>query len=294
MNHFICIVILHYNNAYMTTEYVSNLKSLNWNNLQYHIIVVDNASPDKSGEILEQQYSVDDHIDVILLHENEGFARGNNAGIQYAVAKYDSDIIIVSNNDILISDKDFPGKIINEYEHSGFDVFGPDIFSLYRNIHQSPIRNIYSEAEVIKQRIADIDKKLKKLKIIDRLGIYELVRGIKRLVRPEYISAENWDKRQENVVVQGAFFAISRGYLEAYPEGLYPGTFLYMEEDILNYRVIKSGLKTVYEPSIKVKHLESASTRNLSGNRCKKYIFELEHMRESCMEMIKYLEQNDN
>ncbi len=289
----ICIVILHYNDAEMTIEYINKLKSLNWCNIHYHFIVVDNASYDVSGERLKKQYETDDLVDVILLSKNEGFARGNNVGIRYAIEKYDSDLVIVSNNDISITDKDFPSKIVNEYERSGFDVFGPDIYSIYRNIHQSPICNKYLEVEGLKQKIVDIDKKLKKLRIIERLGVYELIRGIKRIVKPENISVENWDKRQENVVIQGAFFAISRGYLEAYPDGLYPGTFLYMEEDILNYRVIKKGLKAIYEPSIKVEHLEGASTRNQAGDRCRKYIFELEHTRESCLEMIKYLEENN-
>ena len=42
------IVILHYNDAQMTENYIRNLNNLNWEDIRWHIIVVDNASPDGS------------------------------------------------------------------------------------------------------------------------------------------------------------------------------------------------------------------------------------------------------
>ena len=234
-----CVVILHYNDANMTEEYVDNLLDLKWGKHLFHIIIVDNASPDNSGKLLLDNYNNNEFVDVIHMESNEGFARGNNTGIRYALENYDADLIMVSNNDIIIDDPNFSQKVVELYDKEDFAVLGPDIYSVYRNAHQSPISKKHSEIIELKQRITDIDKKLKKLKIIDKLGVYDILRGVKKVFKPDYSSADGWDKRQEDVVLQGAFFILSKEYLNAYPDGLYPGTFLYMEEDILNYRTRK-------------------------------------------------------
>lgn len=289
----ISTVILHYNDAEMTRKYINNLQSLNWAGIDHHIIVVDNASPDGSGTSLYEGYADSNIVDVILMDKNEGFARGNNAGIAYSVSNHSPELIIISNNDIIIEDKDLPNKIIETYRRTVFDVFGPDIYSTYRSNHQSPIREHYLSVEELNDRISYIDKTLRKLRVLDRLKLYEPLRSVKKSFNSSYPSAPNYDRYQENVVLQGAFFVLSRGYLEAYPDGLYPDTFLYMEEDILNYRIHKKNLKAVYDPDLKVNHLEGAATRKQSGNRCKKFIFELEQTRLSCLEMIKYINSQE-
>lgn len=293
-NYDISIVILHYNDAEMTGNYINNLSELNWSGINYHIIIVDNASPDKSGAILAKRYANDPISSVVLLDKNEGFARGNNAGIKLACSKYDSELIIVSNNDITIEDPDLPQKLVSVYEKTGFAVFGPDIYSTTRNYHQSPIRDHYLNVDELDEKIQNIDKTLRKLYILDKLKLYDFLRRIKRMIKPENPDSTDYDKYQEGVVLQGAFFVLSRKYLEKYPDGLYPETFLYMEEDFLNYRSKKNNLKSVYDPSIQVKHSEGASTHNQATDRCRKYIFELEQTRLSCLKMRKYQQTNTN
>lgn len=285
----ICVVILHYNDEDMTTRYTNNLLSLDWSNTERHIVIVDNASPDGSGYALNQTFKSTDDVDIILSDTNEGFARGNNLGIRHSADKYNPDLIIVSNNDITICDTDFIQVLMKIYKDTSFDVFGPDIYSVYRNYHQSPIRKHHLNVDDLNKKISNIDKTLRKLRILDKLNLYDPLRNIKRLFRPTYPSVPDHDHYQENVVLQGAFFVLSRGYLQAYPDGLYPETFLYMEEDILNYRISRKNLKAVYDPTLKVEHMEGAATRKKSGDRCKKYIFELEQTRLSCLEMIKYI-----
>lgn len=285
----ICIVILHYNDVDMTTDYITNLLALDWTDIEYHIIVVDNASPDKSGFFLAQKYKSIPHIDILLSEKNVGFARGNNIGIQLASTKYNADLIIVSNSDIIIEDTDLPHKILSIYKRTAFDVFGPDIYSISRKNHQSPVRKHYLSVDELNEKIRNIDRTLCKLHILDKLKLYDLLRRIRRTVKPSDPDAADYDKYHEGVVLQGAFFVLSNNYLSVYPDGLYPGTFLYMEEDILNYRINESNLKSVYDPSLQVKHLDGASTHIEAGDRCKKFIYKLEQTRVSCLKMIEYL-----
>ena len=284
----ICTIILHYNDAELTMSYVNNLKKLKWMDYENTIIIVDNNSPDGSGAVLKHQYRDDNNVIVLLSQENVGFAKGNNLGIIYARQKFNPDLYIISNDDIVIENMDFPKKLVAEYNKSKFAVWGPDIFSTRRNSHQSPIRDEYINMDDLKKYIHDIDTKIGLLHFIDKLHIYNLLSRIKKKVGKRKDS-KSYNLRQYGVVLQGAFFVLSNKYIEEYEDGLYPNTFLYMEEDILNLRCKIKNLKVIYDPSIQVKHLEGGSTYKLLNDRCKKYIFELEETKKSCLQMIMYI-----
>ena len=100
----ICYVILHYQDINITKKSVySLLKST----VDSKIIIVDNCSPNGSGVTLERELSNEERVTVILNPHNDGFARGNNLGYKFAKEEYNPDIIVVMNNDIIISDSMF-------------------------------------------------------------------------------------------------------------------------------------------------------------------------------------------
>ena len=287
----ISIVVLHYNDFEMTKAYIANLKKLNWENITYKIIIVDNCSPDFSGKRLMRYYKDDGHIDIILLNSNIGFAKGNNVGIIKAFSNYKSDLVSVSNNDIIIEDRLFMQKLNIIYSEKKFDIMGPDIFSTRRHFHQSPIRDEYLSKEQLEEFIRVNRRKLVQLRIIDKMHVYDLLSYIKKRIKGNPKNCKEFDNAQNGVVLQGAFFVLAKKYYEIYPDGLFPDTFLYMEEDILNYRAKKANLNILYDPELSVKHLEGASTIRKSGNRCKKYIFEIEQTIKSAIIMKKYLDE---
>lgn len=51
---------------------------------EHEIVIIDNASPDGSGEALRQLYSDISNIKVIVNEGNLGYACGNNVGIARA------------------------------------------------------------------------------------------------------------------------------------------------------------------------------------------------------------------
>lgn len=73
------------------------------------MIVVDNGSSDGSVAQLQERFG--DRIDLLPLKKNRGFARGNNAGIRYALDRFDPAYIILLNNDTLAG-ADFPAPLI--------------------------------------------------------------------------------------------------------------------------------------------------------------------------------------
>lgn len=289
----VAVVILQYNNLEETQKCIASLQQLNWATIDYRFIIVDNGSYNDCGARTEALYRDIPYIDVLCSLENLGFAKGNNLGIQYAQEHYQPDLIAVSNNDIEIQDKDFFQTLCTLYETDPFTVCGPDIFSVVKKYHQSPIRTQLYTAPQLEAYLADIDRKLNQLYLIKRLHIYEILRFIKRLLgRSDKADAPGFQRVQYDVVVQGAFFVLSQCYLEAYPEGLCPETFMYMEEDILAYLCSQKQLKIRYSPELKVLHYEGAATMKASKKRVDKFIFELENSRNSARILLNLMRQN--
>lgn len=279
----IAIVILHYNDIELTTNYIQELKKLNWGFLTYRIIIVDNFSPDGSGISLKAQYKSDSEVVILLNKSNLGFAKGNNIGIRYANEVFQADLVVVSNSDINISDTDFFTKLWQIYIEERPALIGPDIYSLSKKIHQSPISQKVMDLNSLQLLETRISRKIRILKIIQRLHIYNFISLFKRILKGKGGNdSYNFSNKQYNVVLQGAFLVLSKEYLKKHPEGLFPDTFLYMEEHILAFLCKKEKLLTLYTPDLKVFHLDGYSTLKQQSNKCKKYIFELEETKRSC------------
>ena len=286
----ISVVILHYNDFNMTRDYIDNLRGLNWNDISHQFIIVDNDSPDESGQTLYKNFKGSDDVTVILLPENIGFARGNNKGILYARNELDSELIVVSNNDIDIKTRDFPRLLLKEYKNSQFSVYGPDIYSLSKKEHQNPMREKPMELEEVEKKIKKIDRILPMLYFLNKTGLYDPMKRFKDKVKKNHVKKVPVKKsRIEKCVLHGAFFALSENYMKEYPDGLFNETFLYMEEDILAFRCNLKGLKMVYDPAIEVIHFDGVSSLHVAGNRCEKFIREMKETRKSCISYMEYM-----
>lgn len=91
------IIILNYGSAQMTLECVDSVLKTDYPNLR--IIVVDNASADDS--VLRFKQSITDpRVELAVNEKNEGYAGGNNRGIERALAA-GAEYILVLNNDTI-------------------------------------------------------------------------------------------------------------------------------------------------------------------------------------------------
>lgn len=95
-------ILVNYKKSYLTIECINSLKEINYSN--YHIIVVDNCSPDNSFEELSK-YNKNNSFHIIQSPYNGGFSYANNIGIKLAL-KEKADYIILLNNDTIVT-KDF-------------------------------------------------------------------------------------------------------------------------------------------------------------------------------------------
>lgn len=258
-------VVLNYMADDMTTKCVRNILD-HFGDYNIRIAVVDNASPNGSGQRLRKYYSDNKCVSVILNDCNEGFANGNNAGYRYIVGNFNPDYVIVMNNDVLIRQDDFLDLVDSKYAECKYSVLGPDIYCPEKRQHQNPAHKKVFSMNDLKQLESYYLKLVKHPCFYywkDRIAYSSFVSKLKG--REEKQDADIIPDRAEDVVLHGACYIFSKSFISRRENCFCPETFMYFEEDILAYECIRDGFKMVYDPELSVEHLEDVST-NLSFN----------------------------
>lgn len=115
MNNFLVSVIVPvYNVEKYISKTVKSLINQDYNNIE--IILVDDGSPDNSGEIIDNLALKDSRI-VVIHKENGGVSSARNAGLKIAKGKY---VTFVDGDDWV--DKDYINYFVNLLEISGCDI----------------------------------------------------------------------------------------------------------------------------------------------------------------------------
>ena len=272
-------VILQYLSLDMTLQCLETLAKT-FEGQAYHAVVVDNGSHNGSGVRLEEKLRGDPRCTVLLSPENLGFAKGNNLGYRYAAEHLDPEYIIVMNNDVLIQDPDFFQKIRAIEAETDFYVLGPDIYAPAAKLHQSPMS---ADGYTLPQ-VKKIIRQRKRWLAVYPLHFWggKLIQGCKNLAKkllgrkPKPLHNPLAEaQRMENPVLHGACYIFAQRFLSVRPHAFDPATFLYFEEDILNFQCRQNGWKLIYDSSLSVTHLEDVSTnlafRSEYGKRKMKY-----------------------
>jgi GT2 family glycosyltransferase len=92
----ISIVIVNYNGAAYLENCINSIFQSQFNQDEIEIIIIDNASVDKSIELLESTYN--NKITLIKNTENKGFSTANNQGFKLAKGEF----VFILNNDTII------------------------------------------------------------------------------------------------------------------------------------------------------------------------------------------------
>ena len=257
----ITVVVLHYENIKDTKECLDSLKKyLNDTKNNINVVVVDNGSIKEKTAAIEEDY-VNDKIYFIESGRNLGFAKGNNIGFHYAKYELHSDIIILANNDLIFKQVDFMNQIAKEMIENHIDVAGPRIISLVDHKNQNPVPYAHPDLVSVNKRIF----KLHVLKIMCYFGVDKFFQTI---ISRKYST----DVKSDNYQLHGACLIMANNYVKNY-DGLYPKTFMYMEEDILKYITKRDNLIMKYFDGAEVFHKEGSSTEKIYGEGRKKRLF---------------------
>ena len=96
-NPLVSVVILNYNGRrFIETCLESMLNGTFYSN--FEVILVDNASTDRSIELVRRRFERDPRLIIVRNNKNLGFAEGNNVGVRYARGEY----IVFLNSDTVV------------------------------------------------------------------------------------------------------------------------------------------------------------------------------------------------
>lgn len=287
----VAFVVLHYQQIKETLKCVESIFKYVENPL---VLIIDNCSPNNSGQLLKKEYQQQKNVEVLLLEENMGFAKANNIGYKRA-KELGADFICCINNDTELLEEDFLQKVELEFENTGFAVLAPAVKIRDGSLQGfSPfLKNIEeykSELEIYIQS-ESYSEYLKKKDAITSLYLrFPRVFGIIRKIK-QYIS-NPYKERMENIVLHGCFLVFSPDYLAKFDTAFNNRTFMYREEELLYLRLRENGLKSVYSNQITVKHLEKASTNSSYTNNEEKFAFVKKCQIESLKILIEELKSS--
>lgn len=261
----VAFVILHYMDDKMTIRCVESLKNIDFGR-QYSIIIVDNASPNHSGNELFSHYQKEENIHVIISDANLGFAKGNNLGYQYAKRQCHADFIIIVNNDVLFNEEWRFDVISQIYRRTQAYIIGPDIVS-GTGVHQSPLRqSSMKDLKKIRRMIRNRKIYIFYFEIKRKfyfLNQFMLLENILAKEDQKYTEGKQWEREKEGAVLHGACLIFTPLFVEREEEAFDPRTFMYGEEDLLSCKAGQRGYKMLYTPEIHIRHLEENATKQV-------------------------------
>jgi len=267
----VVIIILNWNGWRDTIECLESIYQNDYNN--YHVLVIDNNSNDESINYIKEycngkievkspffkfnpQNKPIDFLEIetnkavtlektvktsskklILIKndKNEGFAEGNNIGIEYALSNLNLDYIMLLNNDTVV-DKKFLIEMLKVTENDQkISIVGPKIY-----YYNDPDRIWFAKGKISWKFCRGLN-----------IGYNEFDIGqYNEIAKVEYVS--------------GCAFLIKKEIIDKI--GLLDKRFfLYFEEIDWTLRASKLGYKSVFVPKGKIWHKISKSGGGLKG-----------------------------
>ena len=221
----ISIVIVSFNTREILLRCLSSVQKYT-REVDYEVIVVDNASKDGTVEVVTEKFH---EIKIIANKYNRGFSAANNQGIILSKGRK----IVFLNPDTMLTENSF--KKINTYmqAHPEFSILGCGITD--KKNQPCPVR-------LWEDKPQDAVLKI--------LGLYDPSLELKKM---EEI------KVNEIQVISGCCFVVERELFELI--GLMDENyFLYNEEDDLCRRARQAGKKICFFQETSVQHLHGQST----------------------------------
>lgn len=285
----IAFEILHYmalDSTEMSVEYIR--KNIDTEN--YVILIVDNCSPDGSGDTLKEKYKGTDKVIVVCNSSNQGFTRGNNYGINYLRENFEVDYMVVMNNDVMLIETALVHKLGKYMKEENFAVAGPNVIDQFGKV-SNPVADRLPDDKTIYERIEGPEKLLK----YDRYGLMMLYDKLaytsfrlqclfKGVSQKKYV----YD-RQKDVVLHGCFWIFSKLFFEYYP-ALADKEYMYGEEETLQLCIESAGLKSLYLPDVMVLHLHQKSSKEAFKDIKERKRFAASNQKETWKEYLRLRE----
>jgi len=234
------IIILNYKSEGLTRYCLKNIFASK-PNLDYEVIVVDNASP----EGIEKLKTKFEQVKFIEVEENKGFSAGNNVGLKAAKGKY----LLIINPDVVIVNGALEKLVSFMEENSQVGIAGPKLLNPDGTIQNSCLR--------FPARIMPFYR---------RTPLGKLKPGKKYLKKYLMLDFDHQTKRSVDWLF-GACLIVRREALEKV--GLMDeGYFLYIEDTDWCRRFWENNWQVIYIADVELVHYhhrESAKNPGIGG-----------------------------
>ena len=234
------IIIVNFNVRYFLEQCLFSVRR-SAGKLTYEVIVVDNASSDRSRSYLEKRFP---EVSFIWNKENLGFAKANNIGA--ALAK--GDFILFLNPDTILTEDCLECCIAHMKVHSRAGALG--------------VRMIDGSGKFLKESRRGFPSPM--------TAFFKLTGLSSLFPRSPYFARYHMghiDPLENHVtdVLAGAFMMIRRNVFEK-AGGFDEDFFMYGEDIDLSYRIQKAGFENLYLASTSIIHFKGESTEKSSLN----------------------------
>jgi GT2 family glycosyltransferase len=236
-------VFVNYNNSIITHELIKSLRAQNAEH-NFPIVIVDNASSDKDVKILHEIRATEKNVIVLFSNENIGYFKGLNKGIAYLREKYQSNCMIIGNNDLLFPDGFIQSLYTNNKIFDSYPVISPNIVSS-TGVHQNP--HVINNISFFREVIYDI--------YYSNHLVSKLILFLAKITKKVSDRADELEHEKSGLIYQGhgSCYILGPLFFEHF-ESLYAPTFLFGEELFLTIQLREKGFKVYYEPEIVVIH----------------------------------------
>ena len=237
----VCAIVVTYNGSHLIGRMLRSLQKTEYGN--WRLVIVDNGSTDGAGAVAKKEFSA---ADLLRLEKNRGFANGNNAGMEYALGKYQPDYVVWLNDDMEITDPGWMRVLVETAQRTRAGITGcklvlPDGRIQYAGGFFHPF------------------------KITTHRGLLEHDNG-------------QYDEEKEVDYANGACFLIDKKVIDKIglvDEGYLP---IYFEEADYCARARKAGFKVIYTGKTKLVHYTSTTTKKEASEK-RYYIWEKNRIR---------------
>ncbi len=246
------IITINYNTENMVKRFIDGLINQEYSN--WVLLIVNNSQSDIKIMRIINSFN-DKRIHLLSINENIGYSKANNLGYKYLLEKNkigSDDIILFSNEDIVIKDKSFLSRAIEVIKNKKCSFLGPKII----NNDGSLMLPHLTKTGFFKCLLH-----IGNNGVVDK--IFKVNKNLKKAAEPVKV-----------FLVNGACFFCK--VFDFHKVGMLDtNTFIYYQEELLFRKVDSNKFGVIYDPRIVVYHNHSGSFKKSSDIiRKKKFLYE--------------------
>ncbi len=241
----VSIIIINYNVKYFLDQCIASILQSEFDE-EYEIIVIDNASTDKSVEFIRQKYP-----EVILIEnkENVGFSKANNQGVELSKGEF----VLILNPDTILSTHTL--KICH------------DFYKKNQNAGIIGVRMYDGSGAFLPESKRGFPTPF--VSFCKIFGLAQLFPS-SRIFNQYYLGHLDEEINHEVDTLTGAFMFMRKDiFLEV--GGFDEDYFMYGEDIDLSYRVRASGYSNHYLSETNIIHFKGESTRKMSFDYVRRF-----------------------